>query len=159
MAQLEAASDSVDFNYSAIQVIGRWLIDLASNIPSEAVVALQAQLTVLQKSISTDSGGGQREIWLSSLPRTSQQAFFDLERRLVHLVAEASTSHKDFQRELRSPQFLAFFVELTFFSFSDLRVSAFQVAATSSLGLEESRSGLETLGREIEEVSLLSSSV
>ena len=99
MAQLEAASDSVDFNYSAIQVIGRWLIDLASNIPSEAVVALQAQLTVLQNSISTDSGGGQREIWLSSLPRTSQQAFFDLERRLVHLVAEASTSHKDFQRE------------------------------------------------------------
>lgn len=107
MAQLEAASDSVDFNYSAIQVIGRWLIDLSSNIPSEAVVALQAQLTVLQNSISTDSGGGQREIWLSSLPRTSQQAFFDLERRLVHLVAEASTAHKDFQRELRLDPFVS----------------------------------------------------
>jgi hypothetical protein len=98
MAQLEAASDSVDFNYSAVQVIGQWLIELASNIPAEAVVALQAQLTVLQNSISTDSGGGQREIWLSSLPRTSQTAFYDLEKRLVHLVAEASPAHKDFQR-------------------------------------------------------------
>lgn len=155
MSQLEAASDSVDFNYSAVQVIGQWLIDLASNIPAEAVVALQAQLTVLQNSISTDSGGGQREIWLSSLPRTSQQAFFDLEKRLVHLVAEASQSHKDFQRESRLSlaSFCRHRADLSGDILStDLRVSAFNVAATSSLGLEDSRAGLETLGREIEEV-------
>lgn len=97
--QLKTVADSVDFNHSAIQVLGQWLLDVASKLPTEILRSLASHLAVLEDSITFDSGGGQREIWLASLPRSSQETYHQLERRLRVLVQDANRDHPDYLRK------------------------------------------------------------
>lgn len=102
MTELEKSTSTTDFNYSAMQVIGRWLLDLAARAPDTALTSLRPQLERLRDAVTYDSGSGQREIWLANLPRSPQATFLALERRLGRVLAEAASEHPDYASGLTS---------------------------------------------------------